>query len=112
MATNMVTDSMRAHAEVLLERSDRWARGVRNSDGRAFVLFTSSRQGKDGRPVLYYTAPDGSACTCPSYYHRGACSHAEACRLDAEAAREKVARKRPSYSELFNEETLGLTSAF
>jgi hypothetical protein len=110
VTTNMVTDSMRAHAEVLLERSDRWARGYDTRNGRAFVIFTSSKIGQDGQPILYYARPDGSGCTCKGYLWRGVCSHSEACRLDAEAAREKVARKRPSYRELMAAQ--GLVDAF
>ncbi len=100
MAQKQLTPSMQAHAAALFERADRWARGVRNRDGRAFVVFTSSRLDKAGRPVLYYTATDGSGCTCPSYYHRGMCAHAEACRLEAEAARAKVGPRRSRYDEL------------
>jgi hypothetical protein len=106
------TTAMEAHAQVLLARSHKWAEGTEVETGRAFYLFASSRTDPEGRPMYHRTARDGSACTCPSYYHRGACSHAEACRLAAERAREAVGPKRASYSELFSDEALGLTSAF
>lgn len=109
--TAQVTPSMAAHAQVLLERATTWARGYDTRTGRQFVIFTSSRC-KDGQPVLYYTAVDGSGCSCKSYLYRGACSHAEATRLDAEQAREKVGPRRATYDELFRGSGFELTDAF
>jgi hypothetical protein len=106
MAQAVYTSSQEAYASVLLARSARWARGYRNSDGLQFVLFASSRRMRDGAPIYHMTAVDGSGCTCDGYRFRGACSHALACRLDAERAREQVAR-RATYEELF-----ALTDAF
>lgn len=88
MASPVYTASQQAHAQVLLERSKRWARGVRNRDGLAFVTFASSRLGKDGQPV-YYRATE-SACNCPSFNYRLACSHQLAVKIEAEQARESV----------------------
>jgi hypothetical protein len=92
MARAEVTASMTAHAQVLLERSSRWARGYDTRNGRQFVVFTSSRS-RDGQPVLYYTGAAGDGCTCKGFLYRGACSHAEACRIEAEQAREAVGSK-------------------
>lgn len=115
-ARNMVTDSMRAQAQVLLSRSHKWARGYDTRNGRQFVIFTSSRQQPDGRPVLYYTGIAGDGCTCKSYLYRGACSHAEACRLEAERAREVAARKpKATYDQLMDawlDERTGTVAAF
>jgi hypothetical protein len=52
MAVKGYTPSMQAHADTLLARSSKWARGVRNSDGLAFVLFVGSQAGPDGQRVL------------------------------------------------------------
>lgn len=111
MATAEITASMRAHAQVLLERSEKWARGYDTRNGRQFVVFTSSRS-KDGQPVLYYTGAAGDGCTCPSFLYRSACSHAEACRLEAEKARSAVGPKRASYEEIFQGSGFELTDAF
>jgi hypothetical protein len=88
----MVTDSMRAYARVLLSKSPKWARGVDHEKGVAFVMFTSSRVDKDGKPIYHKTRCDGAFCNCPGFYHRGVCSHALACRWEAEQAREDFAR--------------------
>lgn len=88
MAQTQYTDSQRARAAALLEQVQTWTRGRRKRDGRAFVLFASSKPGH-----AYYTAVDGSACTCQGYFHRGACSHALACQLDTAQARERAARR-------------------
>jgi hypothetical protein len=92
---------MEAYAAVLLTRSDRWARGRDNRTGRQFVMFTSSRRTKDGKPIYHKTLVDGSGCTCDGYFHRGMCSHALACQIDTERAREQATR-RPSYDELMD----------
>ena len=105
----MVTPTMKAHAEVLLARSARWARGIDKRRNVAFVTFTSSKLDRDGNPILYYTRCDGGACTCHSYRHRGMCCHAEACRLEAEAAREAACRPRTMLDELLDQH---LVSAF
>jgi hypothetical protein len=112
MATQMVpTASQEAYASVLLARSARWARGYRNSDGLQFVLFTSSRTLRDGTPIYHMTAVDGSGCTCDGYRFRGACSHALACKMDAERARAQVTRWA-TYDELFTGSGDELTDAF
>jgi len=56
MATTMVTDSMRAYAQVLLSKSSKWARGIDHERGVAFVMFTSSRVDKDGKPIYHRRA--------------------------------------------------------
>lgn len=76
MATAIVTDTMRQHADVLLARADRWARGRRNRDGLEFVLFASSRTLADGTPIYNMTRSDARGCTCKSWLYRSACSHA------------------------------------
>lgn len=101
MATAIITDSMKAQAQVLLERSSRWARGTRNSDGQAFVLFTSSRTDRDGNPIYHRTHAAGQGCTCPSWQHRGACSHALACQMDAERRERAASKPRRSYADLY-----------
>lgn len=112
MATQMIpTASMNAYAEILLSRSDRWARGRRNRDGVQFVTFASSRRDKDGQPIYHQTAIDGSGCTCTGYLWRGICSHAIACRMDAERARERAAC-RPRYEDLYRGSGVELTDAF
>jgi hypothetical protein len=112
MATQMIpTASQDAYASVLLARSARWARGYDRRTGRQFVMFTSSRTDGDGRPIYHRTAVDGSGCTCNGYRFRGACSHALACRLDAERAREQVTR-RATYDELYQGSGFEFTDAF
>ena len=81
MAMQMVTDSMRAHAEVLRTRSARWCKGHRLSDGLPIYLFRSSRTNADGNPVLWETRQDGLSCNCPSFVYRSACSHALAVQI-------------------------------
>lgn len=94
----MITDSMRAHADLLLSRSHLWTRATRKSDGLAFVIFPSSRSN-----TAYYTRCDGGACTCKGYLWRGVCSHALACQIDAERAREAAGRKpRPRLDQLMD----------
>jgi hypothetical protein len=61
------TTAMQARASDLLSHADRWARGIRNEDGQPFVLFTGSKG------AVYFCSEQG--CTCPSFRHRGACSH-------------------------------------
>lgn len=109
MATAMVTDSMRAYAQVLLSKSAKWARGVDNEKGVAFVLFTSSRVDREGKPIYHKTIRDGSGCTCTGYLYRGICSHALACQWEAEQARERMARPRVTLDELYDNH---LVSAF
>lgn len=85
MAMQMIaTPSMRAHAEVLVERSSRWARGFDHMTGHRFVMFVSSRTDKDGKPIYHKTRADGLGCTCESWLYRSACSHALACQWDTE----------------------------
>jgi hypothetical protein len=132
------TPSMQAHAEVLLERASRWARGIDKSNGQAFVTFTSSRTDREGNPIYHKTHAAGLGCTCPSWLHRGSCSHALACQIDAErqawqaendaifagferhdvepvpALPEPVAAPRKSYADLFppEDDDLGLVDAY
>lgn len=100
MAQKSIT-AMEAHADVLLSRSDRWATGTLNETGLTFYLFTSSRLGPDGQPILYHTIRDGSFCDCPSYKYRSACCHSLAVKRAAEAAREAVGPKRATYATLY-----------
>lgn len=95
--------AMEAHAEVLLERSDKWATGTLNETGLTFYLFTSSRLGPDGQPILYHTIRDGSFCDCKGFEYRRQCSHSLAAKRATEAAREAVVRKPVRrYSELMS----------
>ncbi len=92
-----VTDSMNASATALLAERLTWVRGRRRSDSRAFYLFPSS----DGR-TAYYTAIDGSGCTCKGYLWRGVCSHAVAAQRDTHRVRAEADRPaRKSYGDLF-----------
>lgn len=87
MATKAVyTQSMQAKASVLVEQAITWTRATRKSDGLAFVIFPSSKPGK-----AWYATEYG--CNCPSYTHRGACSHQLAVKTEAEQARERAAVK-------------------
>ena len=75
--TTAPTASMQARAQVLLGHADRWARGTRNEDGQPFYLFSGSKG------ATYMASERG--CTCPSYLHRGACSHHVAvCQFETE----------------------------
>jgi predicted nucleic acid-binding Zn finger protein len=67
-----------AHAAALLTEP-RWARGVRNRDGRPVFLFASRTTGS----VVYFA--DVQFCSCPSYQHRGLCAHVVAVRERDEA---------------------------
>ena len=113
MATKTSMTASEAHAEILLSRSHKWAEGVEPSTGRAFYLFTSSKTDRDGAPVIYRTARDGSGCTCKSYWYRGSCCHSIAASRAAEQAREKVGYRR-GYRDLFpsDEYDQPLTDAF
>ena len=115
MIDRMVTPGMIAAAEILLVRSARWTRGTaRTTDGQLVnvVTFASSRVKKNGAMVTHVTRCDGEVCSCESFTYRQACSHALACRMDTERAREQAARKPVSrYDELMDRH-LGLTSAF
>lgn len=92
MTTNIVTPSMRAHADILLSEP-RWSEGVRNRDGRPVFLFAARTTGA----VVYFT--DSAACSCPSFAHRGLCAHVvavseRAAEADIEAAFASVAFRR------------------
>lgn len=100
--TPMVTESMRAYANILLSKSERWARGVDNEKGVAFVMFASSRTDREGRPMYHQTGRDGSICSCPGFMHRGICSHALAVRQEAEQARERAATPKRRYEDLMD----------
>ena len=77
MAQAIVTQSMQARADDLLSHADRWSRGTRNEDGQPFFLFSGSKG------ATYMASERG--CSCPSYLHRGACSHHVAvCRFEHE----------------------------
>lgn len=82
-----------AHTMVLLARSEHWSRGVRTSDGLAFVLFS----GSTGQ--TYMTTERG--CTCRGHQFRGQCAHAEAVRREADQARARAFRRLPTYADLF-----------
>jgi hypothetical protein len=98
------TASMQARASVLLSHAATWARGTRTEDGQPFVLFAGSKG------ATYMITERG--CTCPSFLHRGECSHHVAvCRFEAEheyaieqAFADVAARGRQpirSYADLF-----------
>lgn len=106
--TQQVTPSMQAHAQALLARSRKWARGVRTRDGLAFVTFTSSRMNAHGLPIYYYSSERG--CTCPGHRNRGICAHVVAIRMEAEQAREAVGPKPRTTLEALMDKHL--TSAF
>jgi hypothetical protein len=92
----MATSSMTAHAELLLNRSAHWSRGVRAADGLVFVLFT----GSTGQ--TYMTTDSG--CTCRGFLYRGQCAHQVAVMTEAEKAQAPKPRKR--YEDLFGEDDL------
>ncbi len=96
------TSSQIARAASLLESALTWTRGTRKRDGLAFVLFPSSKPGH-----AYYTVCDGSACTCQGFFYRGACSHALACKMEAEQAREAFTKPTLRYEDIY-----GLEDAF
>lgn len=96
MQPPVYTSSMEARAAVLVGQAQTWARGVRHRDGLAFVVFASSKPG-----TVYYTTESG--CTCPSYWHRGACSHVLAVQVEARQARAAVGpRALDRMNELFD----------
>lgn len=102
MAQRMITPAMQAHADTLLSRSAKWARGIDNRSHRAFVCFSSSRVDSKGQPIYWRTAVDGSSCQCPGWLYRGICAHSVACKAEAERAREAVSRKpKHTYEELY-----------
>lgn len=103
MATAMVTDTIRQHANVLLASANKWARGRRNRDGMEFFLFASSRTLADGTPIMNMVRTDGIACTCPGHRHRDICAHVVAVReYNERQARALTAnRARPRYTDLF-----------
>lgn len=80
----MAATQMVEHADMLVQRAKFWTRGVRKSDGLAFVCFPSSRGGR----AAYYT--NERACSCPSFQFRHECAHRLAVRAEAEAARERI----------------------
>lgn len=97
MVQTMVTQSMRAHADILLSRHQ-WAQGERTEDGRPFYLFSASTGG------YYYTDVNGAGCTCRGYLYRGLCAHSvaaseRAAEADIEAAFASVALRE--YGRLF-----------
>lgn len=100
MIDRMVTPYMLRQAEILLARSSRWSRGwATTGDGQTVnvVSFLSSRTKRlpDGseQPVVYFTRVDGACCSCPGFKSRQACSHAVACKMEAEQARDRAAVK-------------------
>jgi hypothetical protein len=114
-----VTKNMLAAAEILLARSAHWSRGTaRTEDGRTVgvVAFSSSRQAKDGKPMVWLARCDGAACSCPGFAYRQACAHSVACRMDAERAREQAARKPlDRYNSIMDrwlDDRTGTTSAY
>lgn len=99
MIDRRISAAMVAHAETLLAHSAHWSRGTaQTTDGRTVnvVAFASSRHGVAGKTVVYLTRCDGEACSCKGFQVRQACSHAVACKMDAERAREAAARKPAS----------------
>lgn len=107
MINRFITPYMRQQADVLLARSSRWSRGYAQTPEGAtvnIVTFASSRQRPDGRTVMYMTRVDGACCSCPGFVARQACSHALACKLEAEAARAAVGyRPRTKIENLLDE---------
>ena len=93
MISHRISPAMVAQAEILLARSAFWTRGTAvTADGLTVgvVTFNSSRSSKDGRPIVWLTRCDGAACSCTGFQMRQACSHAVACRMEAERAREAI----------------------
>ena len=97
MINRKITPNMIAQAEILLARSAFWTRGTAvTEDGRTVgvVTFNSSRKRIDANgneiTVTYLTRCDGAACSCTGFQMRQACSHAVACRKEAERAREAI----------------------
>jgi hypothetical protein len=88
----MATTSMTAHTDQLLNSADRWSRGVRKSDGLAFVLFTGSKG------AVYFSTE--TACSCPGYRHRGICAHQQAVTFSAIAARTAAFAPKVRYEDI------------
>ena len=69
-----------------------------------------------GRTITYLTRCDGACCDCPGFRTRQACSHAVACKMEAERARERATRKPLDvYRELISrhlDDRTGTVSAF
>jgi hypothetical protein len=102
MALQSISKAMREKAEALAAISDKWALGVRNSDGLRFVLFASC-----SRPDIFYmTRIDGApgCCTCPAARlgKRANCFHLLACQIVTDRVREQAARPRPTYDGLMD----------
>lgn len=95
MSTSIVPPATRRRADQLLQHADRWARGVRHTDGLALVTFSGSKPG-----AVYFTSTLG--CTCPGYRHRGVCCHSVAVSEHQRSQRPTPAPKpRVSYESLF-----------
>lgn len=95
----MATTSLAAHAELLLNRSQSWSRGVRASDGLVFVLFS----GSTGQTYM----ATAHACTCRGFLYRGQCAHQVAVRTEADRAVlavERQARNAAAYDRLFGDD--------
>ena len=99
MAATLYSKAIRERAEALVAKSDKWAEGVRNSDGVRFVLFASNSRSD----VYYMTRIDGAYCTCPagrlSRFPR--CCHMLACQLVTERVQEQAARPTTRYEDYF-----------
>lgn len=102
-AVVIVTPTMQDHADILLARAEKWARGRRNRDGLEFILFASSRTLADGTPIMNMTRADGIACTCPGHRHRDICAHVIAVREHnrRQAQAVQAGRRQTTYTDLF-----------
>jgi hypothetical protein len=96
MTQKLYTRYQKDHADVLLSRSKFWTWGRRKRDGLSFVVFPSSRATAE-KPIAYYTT--ASACSCPSFQHRGSCAHELSVRMEAEQARAAFSARAEQYDD-------------
>lgn len=102
--------AIRAKAEALLEKRQRWARGEARVNGALIgvVLFSSSRKPKNPNDphIVYVTICTGLACNCPAAQKSasGRCCHRLAAALDTEMAQSR----QPQYDD--SGDDLGLVS--
>ena len=91
--------SQQERAMRLVAVADKWAEGVRPSDGLCFNLFASETT----PGVVYQTHLHGLGCTCPGAQHsrRGVCCHMIACQLVTERVQEQAARPTKRYEDYF-----------
>ncbi len=99
MSQPTYTPSMLASALMHYERRATWTRIVNSKTRIAYVVFEGSTNNpKTSKPWVYYTARDGSSCSCRGYeYHGRVCSHSIAVLMDVAQARRLAARRAPRH---------------